>query len=188
MLWRERRPGPQLAGRGKEVSRPAGYGATLASQRATYAAYFGPFSCTSTLLVEPHCGKDKRPGRRKHSYGVGEPTAPPARSHNTNFFRAQGARLREDHTSFSCISWGFIGPSSPTASVEGTRRSPCNAESCKLRPPGYSQDILALLCFVRTQCRSGSSRRMSLGWWMGIPRSISSMALNTEPAILSPSR
>jgi hypothetical protein len=117
-----------------------------------------------------------------------KPTAPPARSHNTNFFRAQGARLREDYTSFSCISWGFIGPSSPAASVEGARRSPCNAESCKLRPPGLSEDILALLCFVRTQCRSGSSRRMSLGWWMGIPRSISSMALNTEPAILSPSR
>src|SRR5215213_10221706 len=77
-----------------------------------------------------------------------KPTAPPARSHNTNFFRAQGARLREDHTSFSCISWGFIGTSSPAASVEGARRSPCNAESCKLRPPGYSQAILApaLLC------------------------------------------
>src|SRR5215211_4456921 len=42
----------------------------------------------------------------------------------------------------------FIGDSSPVASVEGARRSPCKAESCKLRPPGYSQAILApaLLC------------------------------------------
>src|SRR5215212_2431704 len=42
-------------------------------------------------------------------------------------------------------------------------------------------------CVMRSYRRSGSSRRMSLGWRSGIPRSSLSMALNTAPAILSPS-
>jgi hypothetical protein len=68
----------------------------------------------------------------------------------------------------------------------------CPAAALQCRVLHYGRRVLPELSSrrsaVRTQCRSGSSRRMSLGWWSGIPRSISSMALNTDPAILSPSR
>src|SRR5215212_8543762 len=122
----------------------------------------GHFRAPPPFWSSPTVVKIKGPAGVSARMVLEKPTAPPARSHNTNFFRAQGARLREDHTSFSRISWGFIGPSSPAASVEGARRSPCNAESCNLRPPGYSQAILAPLCSVRTQCRWGSSSRTTL--------------------------
>src|SRR5215217_5595061 len=35
-----------------------------------------------------------------------------------------------------CVSWGFIGASSPVATVESARRSPCVKPSPTLRPPG----------------------------------------------------
>jgi hypothetical protein len=38
----------------------------------------------------------------------------------------------------SRLSWEFIGGSSPHATLDGARRSPCKAEACTLRPPGSS--------------------------------------------------
>ena len=81
----------------------------------------------------------------------------PSRAGSLMGLRAPFIGLRAEQTKVSrplekarCrrLSWAFIGDSSPAARVEGARRSPCNAESCKLRPPGSSQAILAPLLYA----------------------------------------
>jgi len=68
--------------------------------------------------------------------------SPPTRAstvyHGPGFANALPEASASPYGKSSRLSWEFIDGSSPHATVEGARRSPCKAEACTIRPPGSS--------------------------------------------------